>query len=406
MKKIISFTVLLAAAGFASGQDLFEYDHPVAIDSQLVARGAGERAAQRYAHIGAYRRALELYDSDFTTDKSWEDRNRMPRQLSAADRAHFETFRPVDATEYLTEKARRRQVVMFNETHHSPQHRAYVRSLLDEFYRAGYRYLALEALSPYDTLLNERGYPTLKSGYYVREPQMANLIREALAQGYTLVAYENTGKERERDHQQALNIKAVLDDDPEARILVLCGFHHLTESPVDPATNRGKSRWMAGWFKEITGIDPFTVNQVVLSERSTADAAAPYYPLIRENDPALFVNSEGDLFNGPEGTELFDALLYHPPATYVDNRPRWLLWDEKSRLFRPDLSAVSIEFPVMLRAYRQSELTESLLAPVDIIMLDDPTDETPLVLRPGAYVLVAENAYGDAEQMEVVVGRE
>lgn len=51
-----------------------------------------------------------------------------------------------------------------------------------------------------DTLLNERGYPLLSSGYYTQEPQFGNLVREALRIGYELFPYETQvrgdGKER------------------------------------------------------------------------------------------------------------------------------------------------------------------------------------------------------------------
>ena len=403
MKGHFGIMTLLLLGPVAYGQEFFTYEHPAKIESELVAEGQYERAAQRYAHLGEHQKAMALYDRAFPTDEAWKQRTRLPRILTEAELAHFRTFRPVDAFDYLAEKARRRQIVMLNETHHHVQHRAFVRQLLAPFYRAGYRYLGLEALSQYDSLLNERGYPTLKSGYYLREPQMANLVRDALAMGFEVFAYEATERETERDLEQAQNIQKILDKDPEARMLVLCGFHHLTEPPVDPSTNRGKTRWMAGWVKERTGIDPFTVNQAVLSEWGTPEMAAPYYREIFENGPTLFVNDEGDLFNGPEGTDLFDALLYHPPTSYVSNRPRWLLWDKQARLYEPDQSAITIRYPVMLRAYRQEEMTESLLVPVDILLLDDPADESALVLRPGRYVLVVENAAGDSQQLEISV---
>ena len=50
--------------------------------------------------------------------------------------------------------------------------------------------------------------------------------------------------------------------DPDAKVLVHCGWAHLQEQPT--------SSWepMAHFVREIAGIDPLTVDQTLLGERS------------------------------------------------------------------------------------------------------------------------------------------
>ena len=56
------------------------------------------------------------------------------------------------------------------KAHHVPRDRAFLLTLLRGLYERGFRYFAAETLNPKDTGLQARGYPTLQTGYYTREP--------------------------------------------------------------------------------------------------------------------------------------------------------------------------------------------------------------------------------------------
>ncbi|MBC3784187.1 hypothetical protein [Spirosoma utsteinense] len=94
-------------------------------------------------------------------------------------------------------------------------HRAFTTSPLKDLYQGGFRYLGAETLNSRDSTLNQRRYPLIRSGYYTREPQYGNLIREALQLGYQLVAYEARNKDefasgKNREIAQAHRIEAIL----------------------------------------------------------------------------------------------------------------------------------------------------------------------------------------------------
>ncbi|UUZ56696.1 hypothetical protein LP419_17465 [Massilia sp. H-1] len=71
-----------------------------------------------------------------------------------------------DAIDGIIEQARSRQIVILNEAHHVPAQRAFAMQLARELRKAGYTYLAVEALSEAPLA---KGYFNRSSGYYVSE---------------------------------------------------------------------------------------------------------------------------------------------------------------------------------------------------------------------------------------------
>ena len=156
----------------------------------------------------------------------------------------------------ISELARDTRVVMLNENHWYPKHRLFAIALLKKLKKSGYTHLALEALYPnQDRKINERGYPTFNSGYYIREPNFGQLIRSAKKLGFVIIGYENENREINRELGQAQNLKQILDENPNHKIFVYAGLDHILEKE----TKSGKR--MAAYFKELTEINPLTINQ-------------------------------------------------------------------------------------------------------------------------------------------------
>jgi hypothetical protein len=148
------------------------------------------------------------------------------------------------------------KVVMLNENHWCPKHRMLAFQLLDKLKKNGFNYLAIEAISPMmDSILNIRHFPSKETGYYTREPYFAHFIRKAKKLGFQIVEYDNMEESIDRELSQAINLKKILDKDSNAKIFVYAGIDHILE------VNSSKKR-MAECFKEITGINPLTFNQV------------------------------------------------------------------------------------------------------------------------------------------------
>jgi hypothetical protein len=187
--------------------------------------------------------------------------------------------RPFDllpATAEVLRQTAATSLVLFNENHVQPKGRYWVRSLLPALYQQGLRYLALEALGD-DANLPQRGYPTLGSGFYLRELQLANLVRDALAMGFTLVPYDTMADDREQGQAQNLWRRS-LGQDPHAKVVVLAGFGHIDERV-------GSSKSMARWLHELSGLNPLTINQTDLETLAPATGEEGVF-FAREHDAA------------------------------------------------------------------------------------------------------------------------
>ena len=141
----------------------------------------------------------------------------------------------------LVARARATSVVLINEAHNQPAHRAYCRQLLRQLAPLGYKFFAVEALNPTDTAINERKFPISKSGFYTREPNMGKLLRTACGSGFHVFGHEAPNKNfsdwkkdiNYRDSMQAVNILAVLHKNPKAKIVALVGYDHVLEKERD-----------------------------------------------------------------------------------------------------------------------------------------------------------------------------
>ena len=161
----------------------------------------------------------------------------------------------------LIQKCKNERIVMINENHFAPNHRILAEIILDSLYNYGFRYLAMEAIWENDTMLNKRGYVVSNTGYYSREPMMANLVRKAIDKGYYVFGYDDFTSDREKN--QALNIfQKTFATDSLYKVLVLAGFGHINEAD-------GAKKMMAREFFLLSGINPLTIEQI---EYVTEDA--------------------------------------------------------------------------------------------------------------------------------------
>ena len=142
------------------------------------------------------------------------------------------------------------------------------RRLLPVAHDCGVRHLAMEAL-PQNGFAEEvnraRRLPEGEVGY-LAQPEMRAFVEDALALGWTLIAYETTDSRspflpdgsidqslvNAREEDQARNLTAAL---PEGPLLVWCGNSHLNKEPS------GDWLPMGHLFREASGIDFFALDQ-------------------------------------------------------------------------------------------------------------------------------------------------
>jgi len=332
------------------------------------------------AEVGAWDEALRYADVVYG-----DEGHQAPAAAGALDGR-----RPVDALRYLADAASRTQVVMINEAHHVPQHRAFTLRLLAELRRRGYRYFAAETLSSADEGLARRGYPTAATGPYIGEPLYGDLVRTALRLGYTVVPYEASPGDPDRERAQAEHLaRRILDHDPHARILVHAGYNHVNEN----GTLAGHAP-MAAQFRQLTGIDPLTVDQTVMSERADHALEHPLYALatgpLGIRAPTVFVDAAGHGWTAQPGTR--DLTVFHPRTVVRDGRPDWMRLEGARRPAAIPAGVCGAAPRCLVRARAAAEGEDAV--PVDQVEISGTHTPPALLLPPGDYVVRSENANG------------
>lgn len=218
-----------------------------------------------------YLQAISTYSSflsdDSTAGKYW----RMFSNTDSLDSFNRTvSFEPVNDS--VINKWSKHQVVMFNESHVNTRGRLGMAYLLKQFADKGFKYFAMEAINENDTAINERGAPDLESGFYTREYNMANLIRAAKHAGFQLVAYEQDEDQTgDRELEQAQNLfRKTIQHDSTAKVLVFAGWGHILKNK-----SRSGRKLMAQQFWNISGIEPFCIDQTYYSPHTRSTTKTP-----------------------------------------------------------------------------------------------------------------------------------
>ncbi len=345
-----------------------------------------EDLATQYAAMGDTRRAMDILNT-----------------LAGPPPASSENFslppdtRLIPAHSAILKEAARARIVIINEAHHEPRHRAFTRSLLADLKKEGFTHFAAEALAPSPDDLRHSlraGAPTQTSGTYTNEPQYANLIREALRLGFVVVPYEVSeaidGPPPEgtysyhayREGNQAKHLyERVFAAGPDARLIVHVGYSHLIDTPQPRRVGEGEVQWMASRLRAMTGYDPLTIDQTVLTpnpdERRNSRAYRALVSQVDFTQPQVVMAGDAYASFGFYKDKV-DMMVIHPGVPDVCSRPGWLVSSSK-RLPIPALPAEMQDTrPILVQVY--SEVDPAGAVPLDQIPIYDgqAIDETCL----------------------------
>jgi len=338
----------------------------------------GQIAATEYSISGNYKKALQTWDKSMTS---------IPYTTSQ-DSSYFKQFKPNDAKEYIINRSKKEKLIILNEAHNNSRHRVFTTSLLKGLYKNGYRFLGMEMLD--DTIINQRKFPVLESGsIYILESQSANLIREAIKIGFTLFNYEyhskgKTGKDREIG--QAQNIAEIMAQNPKDKFLIHCGYDHLNEGKP------GIEQWekaMAARVYDLTGVNPFTIDQIPGSEKGSVQYNSPFIKMVNSTKPSVMINAKGEIYNGKINSKRADCTLIFPISTYTNERPDWLTLDGMRKSFTVPTHAIAT-FPVLVFAYLNSEFDQNGV-PADVVEITSKEQNIDLILSKGDYRIIVKN---------------
>jgi hypothetical protein len=281
-----------------------------------------------------------------------------------------------EAKNYILDRAKKQSVVMINESHNKPQHRAFAASLLEDLYAMGFHYLAMETLNQFSNASLKQ--VNILTGHYTCEPIAGELARKAISLGFTLVAYEDSSSSHsvnQREYVQAENLFKILQKDPHAKLLVLAGDKHIEEGALSDDRIP-----MAAYFKIVSGIDPLTIDQTALTEQSTSEYGAAIYEFYSKKNafptPTVVLknNRPKDIFD----LNLSDIYVMHPPTKFRNGRP---IWTSMNGL-KKEISVQPIyQTLFFVQAFYDKEYNEKQLGKLV------PADQTYITAQDGYYYL-------------------
>lgn len=259
-----------------------------------------------------------------------------------------------------------RRVVIINEAHDHPQHRAFIAEVATALRHDGFSIYAAETFAP--SIREAGAWPRLRDGYYASEPAYGALVRRVRAEGFALYDYEYIAPGDEdapadgnwapriarREAGQAANLQTILSEHPNDRMLVHVGHGHLQELPDDEG-----NVFMAKRLKDATGIDPLTID------------------LTRYESP-----NSSFVFCDPAQTPTMrvDFRIGTPRLSFENGRPAWRqAWGQKL-IYLPAMANPSVA--TIWEARNADEPDEAVA--VDRVLVR-PGETLPFLLAPGRY---------------------
>jgi hypothetical protein len=375
-------------------------------EAMLAAASAGDANPAFQAIIGQYLAWYETFIGDYPNAAANFSIQELQQPGDRPSPLESQT-QPQPAVEAIAALARDRQAVFFNEAHHLPLTRTLTVELLAKLREEGFDTFAAETLYASDDELAARGYPVEGTGFYTQEPICAEMVRTALKLGYHVVAYEaetESGGDA-RESRQARNLYArVFKQHPQARLVLDAGYGHIQES--GPYLG---GRSMAEYFRAISGIDPLTVDQVVLIPHPDSAHDHPYYlPVMQKlapDQPLVFMEKDGKPWSLRAG---YDVSVFFPPPVLRRGRPTWLSLGGLRRPYPVRGEDMCREaYPCLVEARYADEGEDAIAA--DRLAFDPPprygkaddglrpadgASTGELYLRPGKYRLLATDAQG------------
>ena len=242
-----------------------------------------------------------------------------------------------DAISAIVRAAKGRQIVILNEAHHVPMHRAFAMKLARKLREIGYEYLACEAFRINDMAPLADNFVSERSSFYLAEPMFANFLNDAIQAGWQFVSYEPLSvmnlppseRSRFRETDMAKNlVNRIFMDKPKAKVFIYAGYSHINEKPLSRADADGSK--MAAQLKRMTGIDPLTIDQTTMYQHYESKTQTYLYKELLKKQPEqmpfVLRTQENTFLNFALSPGSADIQIIHPAYSVspITGRADWL----------------------------------------------------------------------------------
>ena len=297
-----------------------------------------------------------------------------------------------DAIEAIVAAARTKRVVLINEAHHVPMHRAFAHKLAIELRKIGYTYLAAETFQERDEGRTMKGYVNAGFGYYTQDPVYADFVNQTMADGWNIVSYEAspesmTGTPAEqmeaRERVQARNlVERIFSKDKEAKVLIFVGYGHLYKSTLPNGMVM-----MGAHLRQITNLDMLHVDQTVFYAHPDRSAEHPLYETLLSKPHAnapfvLRTRDRGHVILGM-AKDYVDMHVVFPRYAMRHGRPEWLETLAARRPHDIPLAMLPVTGRRLIQAYRISGGVDAI--PSDNVLVEAGKPVPKLMLPKGEF---------------------
>lgn len=314
------------------------------------------------------------------------------RPIKADELKAIEDGTVEDAIQAIVAAARTKRVVLINEAHHVPMHRAFAHKLAIELRKIGYTYLAAETFNEPDEGRLMQGYVNSAFGTFTQDPVYADFVNQAMADGWKIVSYEHTtygmtGTPKEnmdaRELGQASNlVERIFAKDKKAKVLIFVGYGHLYKSALPNGMEM-----MGTHLRRMTNLDMLHVDQTVFFAHPRRSAESPLYDALlskpHANAPFVLRSKVGGHTVLHGMAKYVDMQVVFPRYTMRHGRPEWL--DTLAGRTPSDIAPAMLPISGrrLIQAYRTSAGPGA--APTDNVLVEAGKPVPKLMLPKGEF---------------------
>lgn len=235
----------------------------------------------------------------------------------------------VPAKNEILSSLKNKNFLVINENHNYPRCRIFLKSLLVELYKMGYKTLVAEGIGN-NSLQDYRQLIDVKkgNGFYVNESEFSNLLREAKDIGFNLFSYspkvqnlqkfnDKTQKEEYRDSIMFENIKAIYNDqmNQKGKMIIFCGHDHVVKS-------KNPDRKVLGqYINDWKGVEALFVDQSRPPEFFDFIKIEDIFSRINFDEPVVPKYNSADFLGGFKN--MFDKFILFTPTKTIVGVPDW-----------------------------------------------------------------------------------
>ncbi|OYT93101.1 MAG: hypothetical protein CFE43_04490 [Burkholderiales bacterium PBB3] len=346
--------------------------------------GIRQGLASALANAGDQDRAIAEFDA-YIHLRNKQDELKGQRSSSAAptpdDLAQLDAANVQDALSTIVEQARSRRIVILNEAHHVPMHRAFAMRLARELRKLGFDYLACETFRIDATDMLQAGHVETLTGYYSTEPAYVKFLIDAKASGWKFVSYEprddadqtlNTADWRETRMASNL-VDRVFKLNPSAKLFVYVGYGHAQKLPASKGDADGSK--MAAQLKRLTGHDPLSIDQTTwYGQRRNERDPKLYEHILRKipaetAQPVILMGQDGRSLLLDEKAAMYDLQIVYPNLQGLRSygRPRWMSSIGQYQPLPIPSQYAAIKGQQLLYVFRATDPINAM--PVDVVPL-------------------------------------